>query len=529
MQTHKLNYTDTGLLSGIIQDYLEQNDRQRELYKYSFEIGSIPTIIADKQGSTDRQLLVNTLNWQYQDLNINQLVNDNIASLGHKNTFTVTTAHQPNVFTGFLFFVNKLASTVALANTLNLTYPDYHFVPVYWMGGEDHDFEEINHINLFGERLEWHNELSGPVGRMNIVGLGNLIDTIEAKLSNEPYGSELISLLRDAYSNGNTLAAATRTFVNSLFGKYGLVVVDGDSPTLKAAFSQVMYDEIINERVSDLIAETVGTLEDNNYKVQANPREINLFYIEDGLRERVVKQPDGSFGVLNTDIAFTADELKVKLQEHPERFSPNVFLRPVYQEFILPNLAYVGGAGELAYWLELRRVFEHYGVNYPMLVLRNHIAILDANTEVKRQKLGLEIADLFRDEDQLIKDYVKQHTSTALDLKTEKEATKQLFAQIKDIALEVDPSLDKTVDGTLQGQLNALNALESKLLRAEKRNQEVAVNQIQSIKSKLFPNGTLMERQSNALPYWARYGTDFISILVEAFDPFEKQFILFTE
>lgn len=531
MKHYTLAYSDTGILSPILKDYLEACDCQQQFYKYPFDISSIPQVIADKQQENiDRKLLVAQLQQQYEGLKVSEATAANIKSLINTKTFTVTTAHQPNVFTGFLYYTNKILGAIKTAEVLNEHYPDYHFVPVYWIGSEDHDFEEINHINLFGEKIEWHNNEHGPVGHMNPNTLQAQIGVIAEKLGDMPYAEALIELFTKAYTGHKTLAEATTYLVNELFGQYGLVVMDQDRKAYKEKFKHVIKDELQNNRVGALLNDTIEQLNACNYKIQANPREINLFYFKPGLRERIVWNDDTNrYEVLNTELQFSKEDMLAEVDIHPECFSPNVFLRPLFQESLLPNVAYVGGGGEVAYWLELKRIFDHYQVNYPMLMLRNIAGIMDKTACKKMEKLGLNKKDLFIEEETLIKRYVKEHTNQSLELAQEKEDVEQLYARIQEKAISVDPTLERTVEGQKQGQLNALAGLEAKILRAEKKNFDIAVNQIRSVKGRLFPNGKLMERIDNFIPFYAKYGPAYFDEVKNAFNPFGKEFTLFFE
>lgn len=499
-------------------------------YKYKVNKETIEQVIADKSQTTlHRDVLVQELNLQYKGLAITDAVRNNISLLANNNTFTIATAHQPNIFGGFLFFVNKILSTINIAEQLREQYPQFNFVPVYWIGSEDHDFEEINHIHLFGEKLTWEHEAGGPVGRMDTKGLDAVINQIEEKLGGMPHAADLLALVRQAYTQHDTLGKATLWLANELFGRYGLVVVDQDRKAYKEVFKHVIEDEILNNRVTGLINDTIESINQCNYKLQASPREINMFYLSPGRRDRVVyHESTGQYEALGHKL-FTKEALIAEIDQHPENFSPNVFLRPLLQETILPNLAYVGGGGEVAYWLELRSIFEHYGVNYPMLVLRSIAAILDKNACKKLQKLELNKEDLFVEEEALIKQYVKDRTTQSLELVEEKQETERIFNAILEKAKAVDPTLASSVEGAKQGQIKALETLETKLLRAEKRNFEVAVNQIRGLKAKLFPSGTLMERYDNFLPYYAANGPAFIDDLKQHLDPFEGQFVLLFE
>ena len=527
MTKEVVSYPTARSHSQLMLDYLERADQLQPFYKYPFSIDAFSSIIQDKQFDVDnRKILSQALSEQYQGIATSQRVLDNIASLQQEKTFTITTAHQPNVFTGRLYFIYKIIDAINATEQLNQAFPDHHFVPMYYMGGEDHDFEEINHIYLFGEKLEWESASSGgAVGRMSTSGMEPLITRIGEKLSGRPKTDSLLQILRDAYLGQKTLAEATLYLVDQLFSEFGLVVLIPDNRQLKQLFTPVIKQEITKKVGIALSEPVMSQMEKLGYKSQANPREVNFFFHADNKRERIVHNDDTKqYEVLNTKLVFTEQELVARIEDQPECFSPNVFFRPLYQETILPNLAYIGGGGELAYWLQQKPIFDHFDVNFPMLMLRNSVLLVDANTNKKIEKTGLSVQDLFVDEEDLVKDYVKKNTVRSLDLNEEKAAIEEVFKQVLDKASSVDQSLNKAVEGQKTGMIKALENIESKILRAEKKNYEVSVNQIRSVKHRLFPNGNLQERYDNFLPFYADKGQNFINELKQQLDPFDKNF-----
>ncbi|HLU85987.1 MAG TPA: bacillithiol biosynthesis BshC, partial [Vicingaceae bacterium] len=271
--------------------------------------------------------------------------------------------------------------------------------------------------------------------------------------------------------------------------------------------------------------QTTQQLTDLGYKSQVTPREINLFYLDKNLRERIVIE-DEQYKVSNTNLSFTKEQMLTELNNHPEKFSPNVVLRPLYQEVILPNLAYIGGGGELAYWFQLKDMFNANNVFFPTLILRNSVLIIDAGSTKKMQKLGLEVSQLFEDTEELIKEYVTQHADINLTLSQQKEQLAKLYETIENKSIQLDKTLQTVVNAELQKATNGINNIEARLLKAEKQREEVAVNQIRGIKDKLFPNGGLQERHDNMSSLLLFYGMDIIPTLMEHLHPLDKELVV---
>ena len=361
-------------------DYIAGNEKIRDYYSHRPDIDGIKLAIADKKKSTlNRELLHSELVKQYRGLVTSDKVSNNIVSLLNENTFTICTAHQPNIFTGHLYFIYKIVHAIKLADELNDTLKEDHFVPVYYMGSEDADLNELGEVTIDGEKHQWQTTQKGAVGRMKIDNAFlSLIENISLQLSNSLYGAEVMDRVRNIYTLDKTIQQATFELVNELFSNYGLIVFIPDNFLFKKACTSVFKKELTEQFSHKIIADTVAVFP-SEYKIQASGRPLNLFYLKDDIRDRIEKSEQG-FLVRHTNIQFTEKEILNELALFPDRFSPNVILRPLMQEILLPNVAFIGGGGELAYWLELKKIFDIVKTPFPVLILRNSFAIIDANT-----------------------------------------------------------------------------------------------------------------------------------------------------
>jgi len=357
--------------------------------------------------------------------------------------------------------------------------------------------------------------------------LTSLIDELESQLAVEPHGNEIISLLKQCFQVGTTIQDATFKLVNAFFGEYGLIVLIADEAGLKGSMKSIFEDDLFHQTPSAIVEKTSAQLQ-QLYHSQAHPRAINLFYLKDNIRERIIPSGNG-FAVHNTAIRFTKEEIKQELDNHPKRFSPNVILRGLYQEYILPNIAFIGGGGELAYWLQLKALFQHYSVPFPVLVLRNSFLIIDKKQKQKMQRLGLTVTDIFQPENELINQIVLQHTDHSLKLDGSLTETEKLFDALKQQAAAVDVTLLPHVEALKVNAVHKLKELEKKMLRAEKRKYEAEKNQIHRLKQTLFPNNGLQERVENVSAYYARWGKLFIEAIYLSSLTFEQEFIVLIE
>lgn len=532
MDITRLPFSDFPMLSKFDRTYSEQSDFFEKFYTYSVDIQSFGNIIADKsKQETNRSLLVSVLRKQYLNFSTEGGVLDKIDSLRDSKTFTVTTAHQPSLLTGPLYFVYKIFSTIKLAEELASHYPQNNFVPIFVIGGEDHDFDEVNSISIFGKKIAWQRSDTegGAVGMMKTESLRAVLDELKPTLGDSENAQHIFDIIEKAYTQHTLYQDATQDLLNALFGKYGLVVLNMNDTELKQQFIPIMEKEIVEQPSKSLVEQTQNELADLGFKAQAFAREINLFYLRENIRERIVEE-NGVYRALNTDFQWQtqADILK-ELHDTPQYFSPNVVLRPLFQEYILPNLAYIGGGGELAYWLERKTQFQYFGINFPMLIRRNSVLFLDKATQDRMKKLDVQLTDLVENTDILIKKYVAKLSTTPLSMEAEKRALNEILDSILKKVIDIDASLEKAVLAEKTKQLQSIEALESRVLKAEKQKHETALNQLKALQQKLFPKGGLQERTDNILPIYLKHNGAFFDVLKENLNPLEKGFILISE
>jgi len=461
----------------------------------TFSLGNFEKQIDLKEKSyskENRQILSNALLNQYKNVSENDEILKNIELLKKENTFTVTTGHQLSLFTGPMYFVVKILHVIKLSAVLKKKYPEQNFLPVYWMASEDHDFEEIQSMNLFNRKFTWESTQVGPVGRFKLDGLEKVKEDIREMFKNHP-DAEINDLI-DAY-DGENLSEATRNLVHFLFKKFGLIIIDGDDVQLKKIFIPIVQKELETSFSYNEVSKTNQKLEKDGAKIQVHAREINLFYILDGVRNRIIKKDD--FFEIEEVGTFSLTELNSELAQYPERFSPNVILRPLYQELILPNLAYIGGVGEISYWLQLKGVFDAVKCTYPLIGVRNSVLWIDASTSNKMMKINMSLENVFKSKDQLKKAFVKQNDNGTLDFSLLEKKIIEAKSELKKLVHGVDPKMEGFAIAESKKLDKQLESLKSKLIKVSKSKHDTALKQIDQIKDKLFPASSLQERVSN--------------------------------
>ena len=509
MKVSEISYQETNKFSNLVLDYLKKDEKLKPFINHFPTLENFEKQILEKKNhSVNREVLVTVLQQQNSRLPLSETTKKNIASLRNVDTFTVTTGHQLCLFTGPLYFIYKLVSAINLTEQLKEKYPNNNFVPVFWMATEDHDFQEINHIHLFGKKIAWDSKQKGAVGRMNLVGFESLLTELKSVLGTSENADKLISLFEESYLNHENLADATRYLVNELFGKYGLVILDGDEKRLKEQFISTIKKDVLRNGFEESITKCSEDLA-TKYKAQAYVRPINFFKLSEGERELI-----------------KGEITEKEIENNSVSFSPNVLLRPLYQETILPNIAYIGGGAEIAYWMQLKNAFQQENIPFPILMLRNSVLFMDDKQNQKRQALGFTINDLFLEEHQLQKKFVLNQKDSHISLKDEMDAVENIYSSIT--AKTTDLGLQNSIKSQQQKQLKSFKQLEEKLLRLAKQKNESSLDQINKIKQQLFRCNSLQERYDNFIPFYLKYGDNFIEILKENLSPLNPNFVVLT-
>jgi bacillithiol biosynthesis cysteine-adding enzyme BshC len=524
----KISNKVSGSLNNLVEDYLNKKESTFNLFEHYPDLEGFQQIIKNNlyQNFNRSELYNIVLKQNNLSKNVTTSTIQNIELLKFKNTYTITTGHQLCLFTGPLYFLYKIITTVNLAEELKIKFPENNFVPVYWMAGEDHDFEEINHFHVFGKKIEWLSEQKGAVGEFKTESLLKTFEEIKIVLGTGENALALIELFESAYLKHSNLKDATRYLVNHLFASYGLVTVDGNDIDFKKQFTGFFEKDIFENESFKSLDKTIQYLTDCSYPIQVNPRPINCFYLGENARNRI-EEKEGQYHLIGTDTQFSASELKELIIKHPEKISPNVVLRPLYQQHILPNIAYVGGPGELAYWLEYKEMFKNFNLQFPILMPRNFITVIDAPLRNKIEKLLFKSEDFFKPEPEIIENFqIKNNAVFELE---EKEKLNLIYSEISNKVGLIDKSLIGNVQAELQKSLNGLNLLENKVNKAFKQKSETEINQIKNIKQKMFPSNVPQERFENFSTYYLKFGFTFIDAVKDSIEPFDFSHKILTE
>lgn len=521
-----IDFRNIDSIPQLIKDFL--NDKLTAVNDKKFSISNFKNQIEDKKKSfskDNRTVLVDVLRSQLSGLTLSDKQNYNLDVLSSEDTFTITTGHQLNLFSGPVFFIYKILQTIKTAEFLKSNFPDKQFVPIFWMATEDHDFEEIDHFKTENHYYEIKAQSGGAVGRINIEDQF-FINDFEEEFRDYTFGTELILMLKEAYKKGHSLAEATRLLVHRLFSELGLLMIDGDDKLLKKLMISTFEKELIQQELYHSTKSQIDFLQKQYHKVQVNPREINLFYLTDS-RNRI-EYREGRYYVLDTDIQFSKEEILADLQAHPERFSPNAVLRPAYQETVLPNLAYVGGNAEIMYWIELTDYFKNIKVPFPILIPRNSMLFIKEKQLNKIEKLNLSVADLFKSLAQLVKHQLLDNHETLTLLNQKEKDLIQSFSEIKTSASLTDKSFGNLVEAEETRQLKSFERMRKRLLRAERIKQKEYLQRMDNLFLSVHPGGTWQERQYNFSVFYSDLGKAWLNMCYQKMNVENSEMIIST-
>lgn len=524
--TQAIPIPESPVFGDLDRAIVRRDDKVRPFLPPALDAGSLATqILAKDAHYNERTRLADLLQRQYDKLPLNPLLEANLHGLMHGDALCVVTAHQPLLFGGKGYFLYKALTAIRLAKWATET-SGRLVVPVFVLGSEDHDFEEVRHVQCFNERLTWETGSGGATGRMAQGNISELIGNLGELLQGLPYQETVMRLLRASYLTGESMGRATFRFLHELLGPYGMVVCDPDDRMAKGCMIPVFEKEVRERLARTWVDPVLEAMQKAGIPTQAIGRDINLFYLGDGFRMRIEATAEGRFHTPDAHHSWMEEELIREIHESPERFSPNVLLRPVYQQTLLPAIIFTGGGGELAYWMEMGGLFQALSLPYPLLARRDSVWLLDEVAQQRMEKLGLGMDDMMQDQEQVIQRYVREHDQTRVDLSAERKALSELLEPLRPLCERIEPTLVRSLEAAETTMQKQLEMMEAKMVRGLKHRHEQEVQQIRNLFSKLSPGGVLQERHDNFLPWIARYGTGWLVELMEAMDPLSPSLLI---
>ncbi|MFA6468993.1 MAG: bacillithiol biosynthesis cysteine-adding enzyme BshC [Bacteroidota bacterium] len=526
-------FTDYNTHFEHVSRYFSGNFKEKEAWEKK---------IADLQKRRyERNILQRVLNEQNRDYHSGIRTLANIDLLGNDNTFAVVTGQQLGLFGGPLYTIYKSITAVKLAQKLSQDFPDYNFVPVFWLEGEDHDFEEINKVKFINssndfsivEYLFGGKPLEKNIGATGSIVIDDHIEPffagIDATLPKTDYSEALMQLLRGYYSQGSTFLKAFAGFFNHIYEDSGLIFMNPNHPELKKVLSPLFTREIqSNSETSKLVIQKSVELEEH-YHAQIKAKALNLFMFYKGGRHLIEPSDSGDYFLKNLRQRYTKEELLSIAATTPELLSPNVVTRPLCQDSLLPTISYVAGPGEVAYFAQLKPVYGYFDVPMPIIYPRASITLIEEKVQKVLEKYSLELDDLFGEVEPILGKVSEQVSEVkvdalfaSLDIRI-KEALNEARFGIQ----QIDQTLNGTIDSTLGKFQQQLEVLKQKTQKAQQQKEEISLKQIRKASMNIFPNGNFQEREFNVIQYLNKYGPDFVKWIANelVIDKYQHQVI----
>jgi bacillithiol biosynthesis cysteine-adding enzyme BshC len=485
-----LAIADLTAFPALFRDYINHSEKLKPYYQTHYTTASLEVLIAQQQyRKIDRNLLHKILTEQYKNIPLYPSQKQNLLALKDENTFTITTGHQLCIFGGPWFVAYKILATVAYARTLQSQSDRYKIVPIFWLASEDHDVAEIQTLYTDTQRIYYPTDYQGITGNLPLQNIENTLETLLQTLGKGLYANHIKQVLSECYNSNITLSQATRLFIQKLFGHLGLLVLDANVPELKAQFLPFAEKEIKENITYTTVQKTIDELQQSGYKTYANPNKVNLFYVyQNNMREK------------------WSDSHSINPKK-PQHISPNVLLRPVYQELILPNLAYVGGPTEIAYWLQLKTTFEAFEIPFPVLVPRYFGLQLPAKYLNTLKKHTLDLATLLNTPKEVFMGkYFEKRLSESKEIIELEQQLQHFSTALLHFAQNQKLGLEQSAMATVIRIEKQWKHFYTKTRKETQKREQIFTQKINDLYDVVFPFSNWQERTLSYLSVYAVYG-----------------------
>ncbi len=528
----QINFGDIPGQHNLFLDYLYEFESVKKFYKHDFRNKEEYLKIFKTISETNREFrndIPKIIHSQYQGFNLSEKTKNNIDLLKEKNTLAVVTGQQLGILGGPLYTLYKIITAIKLAEHLKERYDAYNFVPVFWLEGDDHDFEEVRSLNVINElnevtKISYNDEIIDEEIRQSIGYLqiketiSSFFDNLDKNLRDTEFKPELLKKLKEFYSVGKTFKQSFRELIFWLFDEYGLITFDPQDIIIKNLLKPVFKQEINNFRQNtEKLVEVSATLEEV-YHAQVKVRPVNLFYSnEDG--RFLIEPVENEFRLRRKRKKFTLEEIINEIDNKPENFSPNVLLRPICQDYLLPTAFYVGGPSEISYFAQLTPLYDLYNLTSPVIYPRISATIYEKNLENILEKYNLSFKDVFVKSEELKTRVIKSLSKNSIDdiFAESNNQIEIVIDHLKEKLFEFDKTIADATGKYRQKILSYIDELKSKAIDAQKKKHEITLRQIDKLANSLFPNNNLQERELNFVYFYDKYGDGFMKKLFDEF------------
>ena len=521
-----INFSDIPGHQNLFLDYLYEFENVTEYYKYNFrnreEYKQIFKNIV-KSDNYNYKRIKSILTDQYSGFKTSQKTQKNIEMFSKDNTLAIVTGQQLGILDGPLYTFYKIITAIKLSNHLKSRYDEFNFIPVFWLEGDDNDFNEVRSVNIINNenqlaKIGYSDEIEPETAKRSVGYLefdetiNSFFKQLEENLRDTEFKEPLLSKLKEFYKEGKTFKTSFRELIHYLFDEYGLVILDPQDKKVKDLLKPVFRKEITDfrEHTEKLVYVSAKLEEIYHAQVKVNP--VNLFFSTDDGRYSI-EPVDDEFKLKRKRKSFTLDELLELVDNEPERFSPNVLLRPICQDFILPTAFYVGGPSEIAYFAQVTPLYEIFNLQVPVIYPRSSVTLMETNIQKTLNKYEISLNDIFLGPEQLKQKVTDSMTEHKVDdiFSQANNDIEYAFDRIKEKLFEIDKTVADASKKYREKIFHNLNELKGKAGQAQKKKYEVTLRQIDKVCTALFPNSNLQEREINFVYFFDKYGNDFLT------------------
>ena len=518
-------------ITPLYQDYIYRYREVSEFYNGDFRDENAYQRVNERVLSRrlPRRQLAEILKEQNQSYGCGKKTLENIDALMGDDACAVVTGQQVGLFSGPLYTIYKSLTAILLSEHLKQNLRG-RVVPVFWLASDDHDFAEINHMVLLNkknqiEKICYQPEVTSdkvPAAKIFFTSeIQSCIQRLEELTHDSEFKQEVLAHLSEAYQQGRTFPEAFAIWMTRLFKSYGLVFMDATHPGLKDLGKKVFWQEIAESSPSTQLGlEASERLSRAGYGAQVQLHEgvLNLFM---GEQERKAIQIRGSdFIVKNTRLIYEKNDILDLVEKEPQVFSPNVLLRSLYQDTLLPTVAYVGGPSEIAYFAQMKGIYEKFGLPMPVIYPRKTVTLVENTIANLCNRYELHVQDVWKKGDLIFNEAARKQIPDSFQevIQDTAEHLKKNLAFLKQDMTALDPTLGKIADASFWKIDGQLKFLERKVVQASKKRNAVATRQLQKVKNNLYPAGRLQERVFNITPFLMKYSHSFIGDLYRTID-----------
>jgi bacillithiol synthase len=520
-------------INELFIDYIENYEKVSKYFNFDYKsFDDFSKCIEAKKHtylknvSFDRNDICDILRSQNQNFNSTDATLENIQLLHYENTFAVVTGQQIGFLTGPLYTVIKAINTVQLCDNLSKKFPEYNFVPVFWMEADDHDFREINNVSVIDKENEIKNiknfekgteeeKYLKPAGKIVLDDyINNFIDEIKGLLQQTDFTDDILEKVKKAYKPGVDLKSAFANFFNSILGELGIILIDPSDDEIKKFSKPVFVKELYSfPETCEHVIDTSAMIE-QEYPAQIKPQPINLFYIHNGNRYLIEPRDNEVFALKNSRQKFSKEELHSILDNNPERFSCNVVTRPIVQDYLLPTVAYIGGPSEIAYFAQLKKVYSSYNLTMPVIYPRTSVTMLEKKVKNFIDKYDIRFETLF------YKDTLKKSLLNKIeDVNSEGifsdmlDELNAVYYKYESKLIKIDKNLINTFRKKNEQYVDSLKVIKEKFINAQIRQSDIVSEQLEKNINLILPGNAFQERVLNIIYFLNKYSPELVTYL----------------